>query len=169
MRCPCGSDRPFDQCCGPYLSGDENPPTAEALMRARYTAYTRQDLDFIARTFAPETRANFDAPAAKAWAAQSQWLGLQIVAVDQGGPEDRAGAVEFIASYRQGAQTIQHHELSRFRRGDDGRWLFTEGETRFSNDRADKPQPKLREGPKAGRNDPCPCGSGKKYKKCCGA
>jgi uncharacterized protein YecA (UPF0149 family) len=25
------------------------------------------------------------------------------------------------------------------------------------------------DGPKVGRNDPCPCGSGKKYKKCCGA
>jgi preprotein translocase subunit SecA len=27
----------------------------------------------------------------------------------------------------------------------------------------------LRAGPKVGRNDPCPCGSGKKYKNCCGA
>ncbi len=30
-------------------------------------------------------------------------------------------------------------------------------------------QPIVRYGPKVGRNDPCPCGSGKKYKKCCGA
>lgn len=27
----------------------------------------------------------------------------------------------------------------------------------------------VHEGPRIGRNDPCPCGSGKKYKKCCGA
>ncbi|MBO7622282.1 MAG: SEC-C domain-containing protein [Victivallales bacterium] len=29
-------------------------------------------------------------------------------------------------------------------------------------------KPIVREEPKVGRNDPCPCGSGKKYKKCCG-
>jgi preprotein translocase subunit SecA len=29
-------------------------------------------------------------------------------------------------------------------------------------------QPQQRQGPKVGRNDPCPCGSGKKYKQCCG-
>ena len=32
-----------------------------------------------------------------------------------------------------------------------------------------KPATIRREGKKIGRNDPCPCGSGKKYKKCCGA
>ncbi len=32
-----------------------------------------------------------------------------------------------------------------------------------------QPQTIVRQGPKVGRNDPCPCGSGKKYKKCCGA
>jgi preprotein translocase subunit SecA len=32
-----------------------------------------------------------------------------------------------------------------------------------------KPKPKpQRSGPKVGRNDPCPCGSGRKYKQCCG-
>ncbi|MBM3333698.1 SEC-C domain-containing protein [Candidatus Sumerlaeota bacterium] len=36
----------------------------------------------------------------------------------------------------------------------------------------ESPAPKIqpiRRGPKVGRNDPCPCGSGKKFKKCCGA
>lgn len=32
----------------------------------------------------------------------------------------------------------------------------------------EKAEPVHHEGPKVGRNDPCPCGSGKKYKKCCG-
>ena len=31
------------------------------------------------------------------------------------------------------------------------------------------PQPYVREQAKVGRNDPCVCGSGKKFKKCCGA
>jgi preprotein translocase subunit SecA len=34
---------------------------------------------------------------------------------------------------------------------------------------AAKPKPIVRDAPKVGRNDPCPCGSGKKYKKCHGA
>jgi preprotein translocase subunit SecA len=37
-----------------------------------------------------------------------------------------------------------------------------------SHERSQKQQP-LRVEQKVGRNDPCPCGSGKKYKKCCGA
>ncbi|MGH7393345.1 MAG: SEC-C metal-binding domain-containing protein, partial [Candidatus Rokuibacteriota bacterium] len=32
---------------------------------------------------------------------------------------------------------------------------------------APRPAPRTASGEKVGRNDPCPCGSGKKYKKCC--
>ena len=39
--------------------------------------------------------------------------------------------------------------------------------TSGADDGSDKKQP-VRKGQKVGRNDPCPCGSGKKYKKCCG-
>ena len=61
MTCPCGSPRSFDSCCGPFHSGGErNPPTAEALMRSRYTAYARADIDYIARTLAPESRGDLD-------------------------------------------------------------------------------------------------------------
>ena len=67
MRCPCGSGKDFDQCCGPYLSGRAEPPTAEALMRSRYVAYTRGDIDYIGRTTAPGKP--FDAGAARAWVA----------------------------------------------------------------------------------------------------
>ncbi len=34
--------------------------------------------------------------------------------------------------------------------------------------KTEKAKPIVNEGPKIGRNDPCPCGSGKKYKNCCG-
>jgi len=40
----------------------------------------------------------------------------------------------------------------------------------FSGGQMEKPKPKVvKKSEKVGRNDPCPCGSGKKYKKCCGA
>ncbi|MBQ2470830.1 MAG: SEC-C domain-containing protein, partial [Ruminococcus sp.] len=40
--------------------------------------------------------------------------------------------------------------------------------TQTSGDGTDTANKTVRKGKKVGRNDPCPCGSGKKYKKCCG-
>ena len=172
MQCPCGSGLSFDACCNRYIGGAALAPTAEALMRSRYTAYTRGDIDYIEKTHAPETRAAFDAGAARDWAAQSEWLGLQIVSTEGGRADDRAGVVTFAASYRQDGVTVEHREVSRFRRTGLGEWLFVEGATR-ANPRFDREVVTLpkarRETPKAGRNDPCPCGSGRKFKKCCAA
>jgi SEC-C motif-containing protein len=164
MRCLCGSNRNFDECCGPFIGGEKNAPTAEALMRSRYTAYTRQDIDYIARTLAPEALAGFDAREAKAWAAEVDWRGLKSLSTEKGLARDTEGAVEFVATYRQQGATIAHHEFSRFRKTDAGEWRFVEGDTRTL-----KGAEARREAPKVGRNDPCPCGSGKKHKKCCGA
>ena len=81
------------------------------------------------------------------------------VLVDQGQPEDAEGFVEFKAYYTLGGEDVTHHEVASFRK-EDGAWYFVEGEPV-------RQQPFVREEPKVGRNDPCPCGSGKKYKKCC--
>lgn len=175
MTCPCGSQIPFDRCCGPYLDGRETPASAVALMRSRYTAYTRQDIGYLSKTHAPETRADFDPQAAKAWAAEAKWLGLKILATEKGEPEDQQGVVEFVASYEARGDTIAHRERSRFRKAESGGWLFVSGETRASTTggtRARLPIPAeiaTRGAAKVGRNDPCPCGSGKKSKKCCAA
>ncbi|MFC5326789.1 YchJ family protein [Bradyrhizobium oligotrophicum] len=164
MPCPCGSQLPFDRCCGPYLLGDAMPPTAEALMRSRYTAYTRDDIGYIASTLAASRRNAFDAVAAKSWATRATWLGLRIVSTARGQESDADGVVSFVATYREGGKTIEHHETSQFRRDDDGAWRFVEGDTR-----AVVSEPKRGGGAaKVGRNDPCPCGSGRKYKFCCG-
>jgi SEC-C motif-containing protein len=69
--------------------------------------------------------------------------------------------VEFIARYVEKGQTVNHHEIAQFRR-EEGFWYFYDGQ-------APKPRTIKRETPKVGRNAPCPCGSGKKFKKCCGA
>jgi SEC-C motif domain protein len=141
-------------------------------MRSRYTAYVRGDIDYIASTLAAEHRAAFDRAAALAWATQSKWLGLRILRVDDGGPGDREGVVEFVATYSQGGQIMEHREVSQFRRGERGAWRFVSGDTsaRVADQRphASSSQPVRQSTPKVGRNDPCPCGSGKKYKKCCG-
>ena len=135
-------------------------------MRSRYAAYTRGDIDYIAQTLAADRRSGFDAAAARAWAARAIWLGLRIVSTTRGQPGDIDGLVSFVATYREGDKTIEHHEVSQFRREADGAWRFVEGDTRATVvDQARAPG--AGRTAKVGRNDPCPCGSGKKSKFCC--
>jgi SEC-C motif domain protein len=158
-NCLCGSNKLFSECCEPFLKGIINAPTAESLMRARYSAYATANIDFIERTIHPSARADFDRESARKWAEQSQWHGLEILNVTGGKEEDAEGSVEFIATYSQKDERIEHHEAATFRKEAET-WAFVDGH--MLN------KPFRHEQPKIGRNDPCPCGSGKKYKKCCG-
>jgi SEC-C motif-containing protein len=158
--CPCGSGRPPSDCCAPYLEGKSSPPTAEALMRARYCAYVAANVDFIERTQAKDTREAFDREATTRWAKDSEWKGLEIVSVEDGGERDTTGVVRFVAQFIQQGKSFRHEEIAEFRK-DGGAWLFVEG-------KLPKGEPYVKTGPELGRNDPCHCGSGKKYKKCHG-
>ncbi len=131
-------------------------------MRSRYTAYVRQDIDYLVATHDPETVGDVDRAATKRWASESEWLGLKILEVVAGGEGDDRGEVEFAARWRSGngGQEFVHHERATFRRHE-GRWVFSSGVT----PRRDP----VRVEAKPSRNEPCPCGSGKKYKRCCGA
>ena len=156
--CPCGSDLQFEACCEPYIAG--NPaPTALALMRSRYTAYSLGNKDYLIETLAPEMRDDDDEEDVSK-TANMKWLGLEIRNVSEGGEGDATGSVEFVAKYKIGTNAGVHHEHSGFRRDGD-RWYCLGGEI--------NPKQQQRTALKVGRNDPCPCGSGKKFKKCCGA
>ncbi|HET6611234.1 MAG TPA: YchJ family protein [Kofleriaceae bacterium] len=159
--CPCGSGKTFADCCQLYLSGTEKPPTAEALMRSRYSAYVVHDIDYVFRTHDPKTSDDVDREASEKWSTQAEWQGMEVVSTEGGQAGDKKGVVEFIARYRLKDQDFTHHEISQFERRD-GTWLYLDGEMV-------KPKPVRRAEPKVGRNEPCPCGSGKKYKKCHGA
>lgn len=161
--CPCGSARMFADCCGPYIAGKALPPTAEALMRSRYAAYVVGSLDYLGETLAPEAQDDYDPEAVKRWAEDSVWTGLSIRSTEAGGPGDDEGMVEFVAGYRMDGKPHKHHETSRFVRRD-GRWYYLDG-TMGPPVRLAAPRTE----PKIGRNDPCHCGSGKKFKKCHGA
>jgi len=159
--CPCGSGKTYSRCCRPYIEGRADAPTAEALMRSRYSAYAKGAVDYILDTHHPETRDEISREATEEWSRESEWLGLEILEVQGGGENDDQGVVEFSARFRGADRAVvDHHEHSSFERIE-GRWFFREA--RMINN------PKKRESPKIGRNDPCPCGSGRKYKKCCGA
>jgi SEC-C motif domain protein len=164
MSCPCGSNRDFADCCGPYLQGAKKAPTAEALMRSRYTAFARGDISYIKNTLAPESRHDFDEAGVREWSTKSDWVGLEIRNVEKGGESDTTGVVEFVAKYSVQGNAYQHHEISQFRRDQKDGWYFVDGEQQGAIR-----ETVVRESPKIGRNDPCPCGSGKKHKKCCGA
>jgi SEC-C motif-containing protein len=129
-------------------------------MRSRYSAFVEGDIDYIMDTHDPDTRDQLDREGTAQWAKESEWLGLEITEVEKGQPEDNFGRVDFCATYKLRGATVQHRESATFRK-QDGTWWFVDGQQIAG-------PPVKREGPKVGRNDPCSCGSGKKYKKCCG-
>ena len=161
MKCPCGASESFESCCGRYLRGEALPESAELLMRSRYSAYALGEIDYILRTHDPATVHQVDRKNTELWSKQSQWLGLEIVRSERGGSGDDAGLVEFVARYKIRGVIVEHRERAKFRR-ENGRWWFVDGEEI-------KGPPKQRDEPRVGRNEPCSCGSGKKYKKCHGA
>lgn len=161
VPCPCGSGAPFETCCSPVVLGRRKAETAEALMRARYSAFATGAVDFLFLSNHSSTRKRLKRHELEGWSRGSEWQGLDILSVSAGGPDEAEGVVTFRARYRRDGRDMVHEERSRFER-EDGEWRFVDG--------GPIPQvPVRREAPNVGRNDPCPCGSRKKYKKCCGA
>ncbi|MBN1648430.1 MAG: YchJ family protein [Spirochaetales bacterium] len=157
--CPCGSKKDYRDCCAPYLEGKDSAATAEALMRSRYTAYVKGNIDYIVETHTPKKRDTLSVEDTRDWATQSKWLGLTIISTEAGGVNDSGGTVEFTAKYELSGKINDHHEKSTFEKIN-GTWYFCEGKVFHTTI--------VNAGPKISRNAPCPCGSGKKYKHCCG-
>ena len=159
----CGSGLPADRCCAPLHAGAP-ASTALALMRSRYTAFVRGDVDYLVATQAEAGRAGLDRAAIAQWARTTTWDSLEIVTTEAGGPDDTTGLVEFIARGRNAGMPFAQRERSRFVRTD-GRWYYVDGDIHAAPaGRAGPPPP-----PRPERNAPCPCGSGVKYKRCHGA
>lgn len=159
-KCPCGAKQSYESCCGRIIEKGEVAKTAEELMRSRYTAFALNKMNHIRDTHDPSQRENLDMEGNQAWSAQAEWKGLEIQSTEKGGEDDDTGTVEFVARYDMEGEPQEHHELSQFRKVK-GRWYFIDGKNL-------RLQTFQREQPKLGRNDPCHCGSGKKFKKCCG-
>lgn len=117
-------------------------------MRSRYSAYVLDNLEYIEASWHPGFR-----PADLALGEKNHWLGLEILDSDQ---QAQRATVEFEARLLVDGKVNAIHERSAFVR-DQGRWLYTEGELLAPGFTPWKPA----------RNEPCPCGSGKKFKRCC--
>ncbi len=117
MRCPCGSGRADDDCCGPLLAGARAASTPEQLMRSRYTAFVRRDAAYLLATWHPSTR-----PARLVLDARRSWTGLEVVSTTGGLFADE-GTVSFHAHYRDGRVHGVQAEDSAFVRVA-GRWAY---------------------------------------------
>ncbi|MGB2110006.1 MAG: YchJ family protein [Marinobacter vinifirmus] len=142
--CPCGGGQVYSACCGRWHAGAP-APSPEALMRSRFTAFVTGDSNYLLATWHPDTR-----PESLSLDGSPEWTALQIFSAGEQGAK---GLVHFRAIYRTGSGWGYLEEHSDFVK-EGGHWFYVAGETS--------------EGTlKPGRNEPCPCGSGRKYKSCC--
>lgn len=149
--CPCGSSLSYEECCQPYIIENKVAPSPAALMRSRYTAYVLKNASYLIATWHPDCQPEQWRDSLQEGFTSTHWQGLQVIS-ETGGRDNDEGFVEFAARFTETGDEHIHliHERSRFLRLKE-RWYYIDGI---------KPQ--------TGRNDACPCGSGKKYKKCCG-
>ncbi|MDE2599315.1 MAG: hypothetical protein KGL40_06795 [Rhodocyclaceae bacterium] len=122
--CPCGHAQAYAACCGRYHAGIA-APTAEALMRSRYSAYALGLAGYLLDTWAAETR---PAPLDLSTPPQPKWLGLEIRRAEEKGD---AATVEFLARCKINGRAERLHECSRFvrrRAGDEWRWYYVDGD-----------------------------------------
>jgi len=153
--CPCGSGQTFGACCEPILKQQKPAANAEQLMRSRFTAHFVHDFLHVHRTYSETANEPY---VADPEAGKTAWTRLVIHSHTPGANAD-AAFVDFTAYYREGDKEQALHEKARFHRIR-GTWMYT-GPARTG------PAP-IQAQAKVGRNEPCPCGSGKKSKQCCG-
>lgn len=158
VDCPCNSKKNYAECCDPIIQ-QTSAPTALKLMRSRYTAYTKGLASYLYETTHSSVRKQYNVKEIEKWSKENNWTQLEIVSVEHGSVRDERGTVEFKAYFtnKEGKQQV-HHEKSTFLK-DGGNWFYVDGVINPKEIDLMK---------KVSRNDPCPCGSGKKYKKCCG-
>jgi len=127
-------------------------------MRSRYSAYVKKAFDYVYDSYHVRTKQHFTLESIKEQSEKIRWLGLTISNTKNGKVNDKSGIVNFTARYEMDGKTQNLIEKSYFTK-EKGRWYYINGETQFTTTAKSE---------KVGRNDPCTCGSGKKYKKCCG-
>lgn len=147
--CPCGSTSLYSDCCQPMLADHSRIETAEQLMRSRYTAFVLRHDQHILASWHPKTRPQ----SLNHEENPVTWLGLEIHSSTDGLPDGTGGSVEFTASYVENGQLCRLREKSTFLH-EGGLWYYVQGDCKVAQS-------------KISRNQPCPCDSGKKFKRCC--
>ena len=159
--CPCGSEKTYARCCEPVIRGNVKPESAEDLLRSRYSAFVKHEIEYIFDSHHPRTRNTLVRKEVEDWSRDSEWQSLKVLEKEAGEADDEKGTIVFHAEYTLDGKKNDHYEKSFFEK-DAGDWKFVDAHGIQTG-------PFVRGEPKVGRNDPCPCGSGKKLKKCCAA
>ncbi len=120
-NCFCGASVSFENCCEPYIKGSKNAPTAETLMRSRYSAFATGAADYLMNTTHSSKRKLHNKSEILAWSQLNQWLRLEILAVTE-------TTVTFNAYYLdQNLKAQIHYEHSTFKL-ENGNWFYVDGE-----------------------------------------
>lgn len=150
LFCFCGNQQPYADCCEPFHLNTKHPQTPEQLMRARYSAYAVKNAAFVRDSYATEKQAENSIVEIKEFATSCRFVKLTVL---DSGYNDETGFVEFKANYFYQDMYCELAEHSQFIK-EGGQWRYLTGEITPVADI------------KVKRNDSCPCGSNKKYKKC---
>lgn len=119
--CYCGSGLPFENCCQPYINGILKAPTAEALMRSRYTAFATGAADYLVATTHSSTRKFHKKADILDWSQSNQWIKLEVLA-------STATTVKFKAYYLDYQLNTQIHEEHSTFIFENGSWFYVDGE-----------------------------------------
>ncbi len=129
MICPCCSGLEYKVCCGPFHLGEDNPPTAEKLMRSRYSAFAVKAYHYLEETLDPQTILTFDHKGNREWGDSVQFVKLEILNAEE---IKNKATVEFKAYFNKDGIELTHHEISKFRQ-QGGIWYFREGKVQNQN------------------------------------
>nr|WP_321452789.1 YchJ family metal-binding protein [uncultured Carboxylicivirga sp.] len=127
MVCYCGSGKAFEYCCQPYIQGREVAPTAEALMRSRYSAYVIADINYLMNSHHPTSRPTKERKEILKWTKSVQWIKLEVKKTVAGNQNDTEGWVVFIAYFSEEGKIETIHENSRFVK-ENGKWFYISGQ-----------------------------------------
>ena len=166
--CPCGNPKDYSKCCEPIHHDHSMAKTPEQLMRSRYSAHVKGLVDYVINTYHPSCHAEQEREAITD-SINSDWCGLEVLGAEPGN-HDNEGFVTFKAYFKQDGQEYCLEERSRFLKEQE-LWYYIDGSFPQSQEAEQPLDPRLSQpvqNLKVGRNDPCICGSGKKFKKCCG-
>ncbi len=122
--CPCGSGKHFDACCEPYLSGAQVAPTAEKLMRSRYSAYSLSDSAYVFRTWHPDTRPQLSDLQQNM--SQIKWRGLRVLNTRLGQAKDSEGWVSFQARYKPENKPAEKLKENSYFQRFEGLWVYVD-------------------------------------------
>jgi SEC-C motif-containing protein len=119
--CYCGNNVSFQNCCEPYIKGIKNAPTAETLMRSRYSAFATGAADYLVNTTHISKIRFHNKKDILAWSQANKWLKLEVLASTE-------NTVTFKAYYLDENLKAQvHYEHSTFKLENE-KWFYVDGE-----------------------------------------